>query len=71
MRLSSEESGAIGSSGSAGESTCSSSMRNSSPPRFTRSSATTVPMSVIADSGASAESASLSSLGGSCLGSAA
>ena len=44
MRLSSAESGAIGSSGSASESTCSASSRSSRPPSLTRSSATTVPV---------------------------
>ena len=44
MRLSRAESGAIGSSGSASESTSSSSSRSSRPPSFTRSSATTVPV---------------------------
>ena len=67
MRLSRAESGAIGSSGSAGESTCSSCSCSSSPPRFTRSSATTLPVTVTADSGVSAETASLSALGGSSL----
>ena len=71
MRLSSAESAAIGSSGSASESTCSSSRRTSSPPSFTRSSATTVPLSVIADSGVRADTRSLSSLGGSAFSSTA
>src|SRR2546421_3904103 len=67
MRLSSADSGVIGSSGSASESTCSSSMRSSSPPSLTRSSATTVPVTVTADSAVSADTDSLSSLEGSRL----
>src|SRR5438270_10503436 len=65
MRLSSAESAVTGSSGSAGESTTSSSRRSSSPASFTRSSATTVPLTVTADSAVSALSASFSALAGS------
>ena len=68
MRLSSDESAAIGSSGSAAASTCRSASCTSSPPSFTRSSATTVPVSVTDDSGVSAEILRLSSPGGSLWG---
>src|SRR5438270_5052212 len=65
MRLSSAESAAIGSSGSAAELTSSASMRSSRPPSLTRSSAATVPVIVTADSAVSADTASLSPLAGS------
>src|SRR6516225_2416698 len=71
MRLSSEESGAIGSFGSARESISISSRRTSKPASFTRSSATTVPVMVTADSSVSVESVRLSALGGSSLASTA
>src|SRR6516165_1459024 len=67
MRLSSEESGAIGSFGSAGESTSISSRRTSKPASFTRPSATTVPVIVTADSSVSVERIRLSALSGSSL----
>ena len=67
MRLSKAESGVTGSSGSAGESTVRDASWISRPPSFTRSSATTRPVTVTADSGVSAEIVSLSSLGCSSL----
>src|SRR5262245_58741177 len=67
MRLSSEESGAIGSLGSARESISISSRRTSKPASFTRSSATTSPVMVTADSSVSVETVRLSALGGSSL----